>query len=133
MSGPMRFLLLAASLLTALYIQRKLKKSQMQVGDAIFWIVFSIVLVSLGLFPTVCIWFAKKLGFIAPVNFVFLVTIFLLVIRCFILSVQLSNLQAKFETLVEELAIRENMRLRRDASREHALNGREDRQSGPGQ
>ena len=112
----MRCLLLAASLLTALYIQRKLKKSQMQVADAVFWIVFSIILVSLGLFPTVCIWFAKRLGFVAPVNFVFLITIFLLVIRCFILSVQLSHLEGKFETLVEELAIRENMRSRDDAS-----------------
>ena len=133
MSGIMRGLLFAASLLTAIYIQRKLKKSQMRVADAIFWIVFSIILVVLGLFPTVCIWFARKLGFIAPVNFVFLVTIFLLVIRCFILSVQLSNLEGKFETLVEESAVRENMRLGKEAAVQRAPNGYEGREREPGQ
>ena len=110
MSVIMQYLLFGASVLTALYIRQKLKKSQMRIADALFWIFFSFVLIMLSLFPDLCIWFAKALGFVSPVNFVFLVMIFLLVLRCFILSVHLSNLESKFELFVEEWAIRENMK-----------------------
>lgn len=111
MSIILRSLLFCVSLATALYIHRKLKKSQMQVDDTVFWILFSVALMVLSVFPKIAIWCSVKLGVMSPANFVFLVMIFLLFVRCFLLSVKLSNLSERFKNLVEELAVRENLHM----------------------
>ena len=109
MSLILRAMLFCFSLATALYIQHKLQKSQMQVDDTVFWILCSAALMVLSVFPKVAIRCAAKLGVVSPANFVFLVMIFLLFVRCFLLSVKLSNLSERFKSLVEELAVRENL------------------------
>ena len=100
--------MLIVSILTFIYIARKLKKSQLQVMDAFFWIAFSFVLMVIGIFPNIAIYFAEIVGIQSPVNFVYLVVIFLLLLRTFILTIRLSWLEEKVKNLVEEIAIREN-------------------------
>ena len=107
MSMALRMLLLAASFLTCAYITRKLRKSQIQVMDTVFWIGLSVIFIILSIFPDIASVFSVFIGFQAPVNFVFLLMIFLLLIRCFLLSIRISQLEEKVKNLVEELAIRE--------------------------
>ena len=109
MSLILRALLLLFAVGTALYVHRKLGKAQMQVYDTVFWILFAVLLVVLSVFPNVAIWCAVRLGVISPVNFIFLVMIFLLFLLVFLLSIKLSNLQENFKSLVEELAVRDNL------------------------
>lgn len=79
MSNCLRIILIMVSVMTYFYIARKLKKSQLQVMDAFFWIVFSFVLMVIGIFPGIAIFLAKIVGIQSPVNFVYLVVIFLLI------------------------------------------------------
>lgn len=76
--------------------------------DAFFWIVFSFVLMVIGVFPGIAMFFAKVVGVQSPVNFVYLVVIFLLLLRTFMLTIRISFLEEKVKNLIEEIAIREN-------------------------
>lgn len=108
MSIALRVILFIASVTTCAYIARKLKKSQIQVMDTVFWIGLSAIFIVLSLFPDVAWWFSERMGFMATVNFIFLLMIFLLLIRCFLLSIRVSQMEDKLRNLVEELAVREN-------------------------
>ena len=108
MSGFLRIILIVVSVMTFIYISRKLKKSQLQVMDAFFWIVFSFVLMVIGVVPGRAMFFAKVVGVQSPVNFVYLVVIFLLLLRTFMLTIRISFLEEKVKNLIEEIAIREN-------------------------
>lgn len=110
MSPQLRILLIIVSFLTAIFVLRKIRKAQMKINDAIPWIVMPIVLLLLGVFPQLAINVAILLGIESPVNFVYLVIIFLLIIIIFSLLIKLSNLEYKLICLVEEVAIRERLK-----------------------
>lgn len=110
MSIYLRITLLVASVLTCVYVARKLRKSQIGLMDTVFWIGLSALFVVLSVFPQIAEWGAELFGFIAPVNFIFLMVIFLLLLRCFLLTIRISQLEDKMRNLVEEMAIRENRR-----------------------
>lgn len=114
MSIALRLLLLIASIFTFLYIVRKLRKSQLQVMDTVFWIVLATILIVLSIFPQIAYWIANILEIQSPVNFIFLLIIFMLMIRNFLLTIKVSQLEDKLKTLVEELAIRENASRKKD-------------------
>lgn len=107
MSVILRAILCIASLLTCVYIARKLRKSQIQVMDTVFWLGLSILLIILSIFPETASYLSIIIGFQAPVNFIFLLMIFLLLARCFLLSIRVSQMEDRLRTLVEELAIQE--------------------------
>ena len=95
MTLSLKVVLIVISILTCFYIARKLRKSQMNINDTVFWIFFALVLV--------------LLGFQADVNFVFVVVIFLLILRVFVMSIKISVLEDKLRNLTEEIAVRNNM------------------------
>ena len=107
MSIALRIMLFTASVLTCAYIARKLKKSQVQVMDTVFWIGLAVLFIILSVFPKIAVFLSTLMGFQATVNFVFLLMIFLMLIRCFLLSIRVSQLEDKLRNLVEEIAIRE--------------------------
>ena len=105
MSTPLRIMLIVVSVMTGFYIRRKLRKSQMQIADVLFWLLFAVVLIVMSVFPEAVSWFTELVGVQSPVNFVFLVVIFLLIVRCFSLSVKVSSLEAKLDILVEDITV----------------------------
>ena len=105
MSLPLRIMLIIASVLTGFYIRKKLQKSQMQIADVEFWMLFGMVLILMSIFPDAVVWLTELIGVRSPVNFVFLVVIFLVIVRCFSLSVKVSLLEAKLQQLVEDDAV----------------------------
>ena len=109
MSLSLKVVLIVISILTCFYIARKLRKSQMNINDTVFWIFFAIILVLLSIFPGIASWGSRLLGFQAPVNFVFVVVIFLLIFRIFIMSIKISIVEDKLRNLTEEIAVRDNM------------------------
>ena len=62
MSIALRVLLLVASILTCGYIARKLKKSQVQVMDTVFWIGLSVFFIVLSIFPDIAVFFSDYMG-----------------------------------------------------------------------
>lgn len=106
MSGILRLMLLAAAVLAAVWIFRRIRKCKVKQQDAAYWICFAILLAVLGIFPKISYFFAESLGIISPVNFVYLVIIFLLIEKLLSVSIQVSMLESKVEILSAELAIR---------------------------
>ena len=94
------------SILTCSFILRSIRKSQVQINDALFWIFFSIVLLVFSIFPKLAEQIANALGIVSAVNFIFLFIIFLLLINQFQLTLKLSKLDTKFKNLVQIIALR---------------------------
>ena len=106
MSNTLRYLLLAAAIITAIWILRKIRKLKVKLEDAIFWIIFAVFLAILGIFPELTYWATGKIGLMSPANLIFLVVIFLLIEKVFTLSMVVSQLEEKVTTLSAELALR---------------------------
>lgn len=106
MSVLLRYLLLLAAVVTAVWILNRIRKMKVKMEDAIFWIVFAVILCILGLFPELTYWLTRKLGVLSPANLIFLVMIFLLIEKVFTLSIIVSQLEDKITILASELALR---------------------------
>lgn len=107
MTIGLRMVLLAIALISCVFVVRKIRKAQMRIEDTLFWIIIAIGTLVLGIFPQIAFWFARALGISAPVNFVFLVFIFILLFKVFILTVQISQLQEKIKNLTQFIAIKQ--------------------------
>lgn len=101
----LRIVLFVASAITAIFVFRKIRKSQFVIEDTLFWMFFCALLLVLSIFPKISFFFADLLGFQAPVNFIFVVFIFLLVVKVFLLSVKLSKTETKLNELIQKFAI----------------------------
>lgn len=108
MTVLLRIVLIAISVLTALYVLRRIRKSQMQIGDSIFWLIFIAVVLVFSIFPSVPEFFAELIGVQATYNFLYLFFIFILLYKTFTLSIKVSMMDHKITQLTEEVAIREN-------------------------
>ena len=62
MSVSLRILLIVAAVITVIWILKKIRKSKVKMEDAIFWLVFSGVLLVLAVFPQISFWLSKLLG-----------------------------------------------------------------------
>ena len=120
MSNSLRILLLIAAAATAFWIFYQIRRLKIKLEHAIYWIVFAILLAVLGLFPELTYWLTGKLGVMSPANLIFLVIIFLLLLKVFTLSMLTSQMEDKITVLSAEIALRSH-----DA--EHRLEAQEDR------
>lgn len=107
MSQVFRAILIIVSVITFFYIARKLKKSQVEGYDAIFWLVFSAVLILLSVLPGIAGTAARLMGIQSTENAVFLIIIFTLLMRSFLMSIRVSQLNHKIRLLAEQTAILE--------------------------
>lgn len=105
MSLTLRFVLFAVSVATCIWILLCVRKSRAKIEDSVFWILFSFFLVFISIFPQVVEWGTKITGVQAPVNFVFLSMIFVLVIKLFRISIKVSHLENKLQTFAQIYAL----------------------------
>ena len=101
-------LLVLGSVLTFLYIMRLIRKSTVRIEDTFFWIFFAILLIILSLFPDLAYYIAHRLGFQAPINLVYVVIIFVLIVNQFAMSLKISRLTIKQKELTQQVAINNN-------------------------
>ncbi len=109
MSFAFRIILILASLMTTLYIVRKIRYSKLQIEYTIFWILLSFLLILISIFPVLVTIPTNIIGMQAPVNFVFLVIIFILLIKAFMQTIEHSQLENKLKDLAQKIAIDEKM------------------------
>lgn len=107
MSLIIRIVLIVASVWFTAYILHKVRVAKMHIDDTIFWIFFTLVIFLFGIFPQIPTWMAEVLKIQSPVNFVYLVIIFLLIIKIFALTIKLSKVEVTVQKLVQELALKE--------------------------
>ena len=105
-----RILLIVVSLITTYYILKRIRQSKLQIEYAIFWILFSGVLIVFSLFPWLVSMFTRLIGMQLPVNFIFLLFIFVLMVKLFFMTIELSTLENKVKDLTQELALEEKER-----------------------
>ena len=106
MSTSLRFLLLVVAAATAFWIFHQIRRLKIKLDHAIYWIVVAVLLAVLGLFPELTYWLTSKLGVMSPANLIFLIVIFLLLVKVFTLSMLASQLEDKVTVLSAEVALR---------------------------
>ncbi len=105
MTLTLRIVLIVASIFVVFYTIRKIRKSQLNIDDSVFWIGFSVMLLIMSIFPQIVTFFTQLLGIASPVNFVFLFVIFLIIIKLFKLAIDLSITKHRLNHLIQRIAI----------------------------
>ena len=108
MSVALRILLIVVSVMNTLNILRRIRKSKLQIEYSIFWLLFSMVLIVISVFPQIVIKLAQLIGFQSPANMVFLLVIFALMFKSFQSTLEISQLQYKIEELKQKIALEEH-------------------------
>lgn len=109
MSGLLRVLLIVCAISLLFFVLNKIRQAKMKIEYTVFWILFSSILVVMGIFPRLFYKISDFIGFQSPISMVFLVIIFVLIIKSFFMTIQISQLENKIDNLVQQIAIREKM------------------------
>lgn len=107
MTFTLRIVLIICSLCAFIICIKKVKQSKMRVADSIIWVIGAFILILMSIFANAVEWISAKLGFIAPVNFVFLVVIGFLLIETFISNIKIAVLNNKLKDLNHAIALKE--------------------------
>ena len=105
MTPLLRVVLMIASVLVALFILLRIRKKHLNIDDAMYWLFFSLLILVLGIFPDIAEWAATLIGVDAASNFVFLVMIFLILIKLFYVCIDLSIQKQRLTRLIQRLAL----------------------------
>ena len=91
--GKLQLVFLIVSFITFIFIIFKIRKTGLNIEDAIVWIIWAIFLLVLSVFPQLAVFASQLLGFQAMSNFLFVVFIFFLYIMLFTQTIQISKLK----------------------------------------
>ncbi|MDI9589861.1 MAG: DUF2304 domain-containing protein [Acidobacteriota bacterium] len=103
-----RVLLLLGALFALLMVVNKIKREKILMSDAIFWVVFSVIMTLVAVIPELAFLSSRVLGFQSPSNFVFLCVVALLFAKVFGDSTSISLLKNRVDELTQELALRDD-------------------------
>jgi len=107
MSWTLRIVLIIVSVLSTVSVLGKIRKSKMQIEDAVFWVLFSFTLILLAVCPPLLFFFTERLGMQSPANLLFLAVIGLLFFKVFSMSIKISVLEERIRKLVQDEALKE--------------------------
>lgn len=105
MTLALRIILIVASVFVTLYALRKIRKAQLNIDDAFYWIIVSVILLVISIFPIVPTYLSSLIGIESPANFVFLVMIFLVFVKMFSLSIDFSIQKYRLNKLLQRIAL----------------------------
>ncbi|HEY0221714.1 MAG TPA: DUF2304 domain-containing protein [Lactovum miscens] len=107
MTVTLRIILIIGSLATTYYVARQVKKGNIEINHSLFWVLFSIFLLLTSIFPQYLIFITHLMGIYSTSNMIFLLIIFILLIKLFQNSVTISKLEEKINSVVQECALKE--------------------------
>ena len=110
MSPVFQGLLIFGAILMTYFILKKIRQSKLQIEYAIFWIIFSGILLIFSIFPFLVAMMTRAIGMELPVNFIFLLFILILILKAFFQTIETSALENKVRNLTQRLAIEEKER-----------------------
>ena len=105
MSVALRIVLIVSAVAMAAFMLRSIKKSKMQIEDTLFWALITLLILLLAIFPQIGSALSDVMGFQAPVNFVFLFFIFVLLMKSYHSTRTISELETKVKELSEQIAL----------------------------
>lgn len=100
-----RVILVIVSILTMAFMMRKIRQAKVQIEAALFWVIMALILVVFSLFPAVADACAHLLGIYSAPNFLFLFMIFLLIVKVFGMTLQMSQMESRQKELVQRIAL----------------------------
>ncbi len=107
MNMELRIVLIIISALVLIYVLRKIRSAKLNIIDSIFWIVVAILLILLAVFPGISSFFAALLGIQTPLNFILILMIAILLLKVFLMSIQISHQNERIKKLAQRIAIDE--------------------------
>ena len=107
MTVSLRVILICVSLLVVFYVLRRIRKAKLKIEYSLFWIVFSLLLLVLSVFPGIATMLAEWCGIKSAVNFIFLFMIFIVLLHSFYLTFKVSHLENMIQNLTQEIAVRD--------------------------
>ncbi len=105
MSIVLRSVLIAITIIYILILIRSINKKNLQISFSVFWIISGIILIIALLIPNFVEWISHKLGFVAPSNMVFCLTIFIAFYLIFNMTIKLAQEHKKNVTLIQEVSM----------------------------
>ena len=105
MTGIFRVILVIVSILTMAFMMRKIRQAKVQIEAALFWVIMALILVVFSLFPAVADACAHLLGIYSTPNFLFMFMIFLLIVKVFGMTLQMSQMESRQKELVQRSAL----------------------------
>lgn len=108
MTVTLRIVLIICSIISFVLCVIKIKQAKLKVTNSVIWMTGSILLILMSIFSGAVEWVSLKLGFLAPVNFVFFILIVFLLIQLFIDNIRISQLNEKIKDLNHYIALKEH-------------------------
>ena len=105
MGVVLRIILIISAVLMFFYMIKKIRQAKLKIEYTIFWLLFAFVLIIMGIFPQIIYIVSEWIGFQSPVNMVFLMIIFILIMKNFLATLEISHLENKVDNLVQQIAI----------------------------
>ena len=105
MSGALKILMILGAVFLMVFMIKKIRQAKVKIEYTVICIIFSAILVLMRIFPQLFYWVSELLGFQAPINMIYLVIIFVLIVKLFLISVQISQLENKVDSLTQQVAI----------------------------
>lgn len=105
MQTGFRIILVIVSFITVAFMMRKIRQAKLQIEAAIFWVLLAAVLFAFAVFPPLADFCAQVLGIYSTPNFLFLSMIFLLMVKLFTMTLQVSQMESKQKELVQKMAL----------------------------
>ena len=100
-----RVIMVIVSILNMAIMMRKIRQAKVQIEAALFWVIMALILVVFSLFPAVADACAHLLGIYSTPNFLFLFMIFLLIVKVFGMTLQMSQMESRQKELVQRIAL----------------------------
>ena len=105
MTLALRIVLIVVSVIVSLYALNKIRRAKLNIDDAFYWIIVSLILLVMSIFPDVPAFFSSLIGIESPANFVFLIMIFLAFVKLFDLSIEMSVQKYRLNKLIQKIAL----------------------------
>lgn len=108
--------LIIFSLLFFLIIVRMVRKKHLELKYTLTWIITGLVLIILAIFNDIVKIIARILNIVEPVNALFLIVMFFMLVILFTLTVAVSKTTERVRTLAQDLALFKKFNERKDES-----------------
>lgn len=99
------WLFIIISILIIIYIFHSIRKNKLSVNNSFIWIIFSIILLFLSIFPTSLDWLAFVLGISYPPALFLTFALVIVYMMLFIQSKKIEQLQKEIINLSQEVSI----------------------------
>lgn len=107
MGVGLRAVLILGAIVLLGFVLNKIRKSQLQTSDAVFWFVLAGCLVVLAMVPQIAYWLSDVLGVLSTANLIFLAVVAVLLVKLLMDSVELARLRSRLNELTQEEALRQ--------------------------